>query len=148
MCSKLPWLLYLLISSQALYRARAHHPNRHPRGAWTQDRQHDQDIALANGLGREVLLHVPCRALSVGAQRAAAAGSAVVVSGRRTPVRLVEVSGEERPPVRLAYVQKRAFTHSGAQSARHFFGLGPNLALEQMTAIADRFVVFRIDTQA
>jgi len=84
----------------------------------------------------------------VGARRAAAVGSAVVVSGRWTPVRLVEVSGEERPPVLLAYVQKRAFTHSGAQSARHFVGLGPNPTLEQMTAIADRFVVFRIDAQA
>ena len=70
------------------------------------------------------------------------------MSGRWTPVRLVEVSGEERPPVLLAYVQKRAFTHSGAQSARHFVGLGPNPTLEQMTAIADRFVVCRIDTQA
>jgi hypothetical protein len=75
----------------------------------------------------------------------AATGRAVVVSGRRTPVRLVEVGVEERPPVLLAYVQKRAFTHSGAQSARDFFGLGPSPTLEQMTTLADRFVVFRIE---
>jgi hypothetical protein len=60
------------------------------------------------------------------------------------PVHLEEISLEERAPVLLAYVQKRAFTHSGPQAARHFFGLGPNPNLEEMQALADRYVVFRI----
>jgi hypothetical protein len=73
-----------------------------------------------------------------------AGGKATVISGRRMPVHLEEISLEERAPVLLAYVQKRAFTHSGPQAARHFFGLGPNPNLEEMQALADRYVVFRI----
>ena len=74
----------------------------------------------------------------------AAEGQATILSGGRKSVRLEEVSLEERAPVLLAYVQKRAFTHSGAQSARHFFGLGPNPTLEDMQAKAERYIVFRI----
>jgi hypothetical protein len=74
----------------------------------------------------------------------AAEGQATILSGGRKSVRLEEVSLEERAPVLLAYVQKRAFTHSGAQSARHFFGLGPNPTLEDMQALAERYIVFCI----
>ena len=74
----------------------------------------------------------------------AAGGKAVILSGGRHPVRLEEVSREERAPIMLAYVQKRAFTHSGAQAARHFFGLGPNPTLAEMQALADRYIVMRI----
>ena len=55
----------------------------------------------------------------------ASAGKAVMISRRRIPIQLQEIPLEERAPVLLAYVQKRAFTHSGAQASRHFFGLGP-----------------------
>jgi hypothetical protein len=44
----------------------------------------------------------------------------------------------------LAYVQKRAFTHSGAQASRHFFGLGPSPTLAELQALADRYIVMRI----
>ena len=74
----------------------------------------------------------------------AADGRAAIISGRRTPVRLQEIAVEEKPPVLHAYVQHRAFTHSGAQSARHFFGLGPHPTLKEMEAIAHRYIVFRI----
>ncbi len=74
----------------------------------------------------------------------AAQGKATILSRRRTPVRLVETAPEERAPILLAYVQARAFTHSSAQSARHFFGLGPHPTLEQMEAIANRYIVFEI----
>jgi deazaflavin-dependent oxidoreductase (nitroreductase family) len=74
----------------------------------------------------------------------AAGGEAVIVSRRKTPVRLEEIPPGERAPVLWAYVQNRAFTHSGAQASRHFFGLGPRPTLEEMEQIAGRFVVFKI----
>lgn len=74
----------------------------------------------------------------------AANGKATIVSAGRKPVRLQEVLIEERGPVLLAYVQKRAFTHSGAESARLFFGVEPEPTLGEMQAIADRYPVFRI----
>ena len=74
----------------------------------------------------------------------AANGQAVIISGRRRPVRLVEVSRADRAAVLLAYVQERAFLHSGAQAARHFFGLGPNPTLQEMEALADGYPVFEI----
>jgi hypothetical protein len=74
----------------------------------------------------------------------AAKGRATIVSGGRKPIRLEQVPVQERGPVLLAYVQKRAFTHSGAESARLFFGVEPEPTLEQMQAIADRYPVFRI----
>jgi len=75
----------------------------------------------------------------------AAEGRAIVLSGRRTPVRLVEIPDAEKPPVLLGYVQQRAFSHSGAESARLFFGLGPKPTLADMQAIASRYIVFRIE---
>jgi deazaflavin-dependent oxidoreductase (nitroreductase family) len=74
----------------------------------------------------------------------AAGSKAVILSRGRHPVRLTEVSREERAPIMLAYVQKRAFTHSGAQASRHFFGLGPHPTLAEMGALADRYIVMRI----
>ena len=74
----------------------------------------------------------------------AAGGKAAVLSRGRHPVRLEEVSRAERAPIMLAYVLKRAFTHSGAQASRHFFGLGPNPTPAEMQALADRYIVMRI----
>lgn len=76
----------------------------------------------------------------------AAGGKAVILSGGRRPVHLVETPPAERAPIMLAYVQSRAFTHSGSQAARHFFGLGPNPTLAEMEAIADRYPVFELAT--
>lgn len=75
----------------------------------------------------------------------AADGAAILHSGRKTPVQLVEVPHDERAPILLGYVNQRAFSHSGASSARLFFGLGPDPCLEEMQAIAHRYPVFRID---
>lgn len=74
----------------------------------------------------------------------AAGGNAVLISRKRYPIRLVEIAAELRAPVMLAYVQRRAFTHSGAQSARHFFGLGANPTLMEMQALAEKYVVLEI----
>lgn len=75
----------------------------------------------------------------------AAGGRAVILSGRKTPVRLVEISDSEKPPILLGYVRQRAFSHSGEESARLFFGLGPKPTLAEMQVIACRYVVFRIE---
>lgn len=77
----------------------------------------------------------------------AAQGRAMLLSGSRTHIRLVEVPVQERALTLLGYVQQRAFSHSGEESARIFFGLGPNPTLQQMEAIADRYPVFRIEAQ-
>ncbi len=74
----------------------------------------------------------------------AAGGAATIIAGRRKPVRLVEVPVDQRAPILLGYVNQRAFTHSGAQSARHFFGLSSKPTLEDMVALADRYPVFEI----
>lgn len=74
----------------------------------------------------------------------AAGGKAVILSAGRHPVHLTEIPQEEKAPIMLAYVQARAFTHSGKQSAQHFFGLGPNPSLAEMESISARYVIFRI----
>jgi len=76
----------------------------------------------------------------------AAQGRATILSGGKTPVRLVEISQEERAPILLGYVQQRAFSHSGEESAKLFFCLGPKPDLADMEAIADRYAVFQIET--
>lgn len=76
----------------------------------------------------------------------AADGQAIILSGGKTPVRLVEIPQGERAPILLGYVQQRAFSHSGEESAKLFFGLGPKPSLDNMEAIADNYVVFRIDS--
>ncbi len=77
--------------------------------------------------------------------RAAKGHAAILSSGRRS-VRLVEIPPSERAPILLGYVQQRAFSHSGEESAKLFFGLGPKPKLADMEAIADRYVVFRIES--
>ncbi len=75
----------------------------------------------------------------------ASAGQAVMISGTRVPIQLKEFAQEESAPVLLAYVQTRAFSHSGAESSRLFFGLGPRPTLEEMEKIAGRYPVFEIE---
>lgn len=74
----------------------------------------------------------------------AAGGRATRIAGRRTPIQLVEVPVEERAPILLAYVNQRAFTHSGGQSARHFFGLSAKPSLADMAGVAERYPVFEV----
>ena len=76
----------------------------------------------------------------------AAEGRATILSGGKTPVRLVEIPLGERAPILLSYVQQRVFSHSGEESAKLFFNLGPKPGLADMEAIADRYVVFQIET--
>ncbi len=74
----------------------------------------------------------------------AAQGKAIILYAKRRPVTLIEFQGPEKPAILHAYVQERAFMHSGPESARIFFGLGPNPTVEEMEPIAVRYVIFEI----
>ena len=74
----------------------------------------------------------------------AANGEAVIIHGRRTPVRLVEVPVDQRAPILLAWVQERAFTRSPRRAARLYFGTEAP-TLEYMRTLAPRYPVFMID---
>ena len=64
---------------------------------------------------------------------------------RSHPVFLVEVPVEERPPVLRAYLSKRAYSKLPEFESREFFGVSPNATLAQLSGIADRYPVFRVE---
>jgi hypothetical protein len=64
---------------------------------------------------------------------------------RSRPVRLVELPPQERPPVLMAYLSKRAYSKSPEFEAREFFGVSPGASLEDLAEIAGRYPVFRIE---
>lgn len=74
----------------------------------------------------------------------AAHGHAFIIHGRRIPVHLREVPSDERAPVLLAYVQRRAFTRSPKRAARLYFGLEAP-TLDDMDRVAASFPVFAIE---
>jgi deazaflavin-dependent oxidoreductase (nitroreductase family) len=74
----------------------------------------------------------------------AADGLAVILSGGRQTVRLVEIPVEKRAPVLLAYVSKGVFGRSAADIAKQF-GVESEPTIEQMASLADRHPVFRIE---
>ena len=77
----------------------------------------------------------------------AADGEAVLIHGRRVPIRLVEIPEEERAPILLAWVSERAFSRSPKRAARLYFGLeSPTLA--DMKALAEKYPVFAIQPRA
>jgi hypothetical protein len=67
---------------------------------------------------------------------------------RSRPVRLVELSVQERPSVLRAYLSKRAYSKSPEFEAREFFGVSPNASLDDLSEIAARYPVFRIEDRA
>jgi hypothetical protein len=73
-------------------------------------------------------------------------GEAFVIHGRRRPVRLTEVPVDQRAPILLAYVHRRAFTRSPARAARLYFGLEAP-TLEDMERVAAKFPVFAIESR-
>jgi len=78
----------------------------------------------------------------------AASGEATVLRWRRIPVRLTEVPVEERAPILVAYVSRRAFTRSAKRAARLYFGLTPPVRVEDMKPLAAKFPVFRIEPRS
>ncbi|NIH69841.1 nitroreductase/quinone reductase family protein [Modestobacter marinus] len=82
-------------------------------------------------------------------RNARAAGNQVVLArrGRRRTVTLVEVPLAERAPVIRSYVLRAGRRHDSAavtREARAFFGVGPDLAVDELATVADRFPVFRV----
>ncbi len=75
----------------------------------------------------------------------AAGGRVSILSGSRSGAKLMEIQDSEKAPILLGIVQQRAFTHTGQESSRLFFGLGPKPSLTQMEAISSRYTVLRIE---
>jgi glyoxylase-like metal-dependent hydrolase (beta-lactamase superfamily II) len=78
-----------------------------------------------------------------------AAGGRVVLQrgGVRRAVRLVEVPVRDRPPVIRSYVLRagrRPGTRQVEREAKAIFGVGEDLALDEIAGKADRFPVFRV----
>jgi hypothetical protein len=76
-----------------------------------------------------------------------AGGQAWLRRRGRTPVSLEELPAAERAPILLAYLHST--DRDGARTTRtataaHYFGLGPDPDLADLTAIADHYPVFRI----
>ena len=67
--------------------------------------------------------------------------------GVRRRFQLREVPVEERAPILLAYVQRRAFTRSPKRVARLYFGLEAP-TLQDVEKLATRFPVFAIEEPA
>ena len=77
----------------------------------------------------------------------AARGEAFIIHGARRRVHLREVTIEERAPILLVYVQRRAFTRSPKRAARLYFGLEAP-TLKDMQRLGARFPVFAIEEPA
>lgn len=68
----------------------------------------------------------------------AAAGEAVILHGKRTPVRLEEVPPEDRAPIIKKYLARNAV------STRAHFGVDPKADISEFERIAAAHPVFRI----
>lgn len=77
----------------------------------------------------------------------AAGGRAVILSGARSPVRLVEIPVEKRAPILQIYVSKGVFGRPASAIAGQF-GVEPDASLEQMASLASRHPVFRIEAKS
>ena len=77
----------------------------------------------------------------------AADGRVVLGRRQRSAARLVEVPPAERPPVIRAYELRsgrRLGSRAVTREARADFGVGPELTLAEIAAVADRFPLFRV----
>ncbi len=77
----------------------------------------------------------------------AARGDAFLLHGRRAPIHLAEVPVEQRAPILLTYVQKRAFTRSPRRAALLYFGL-ESPTLQDMEKLAPKYPVFLVEQRA
>jgi glyoxylase-like metal-dependent hydrolase (beta-lactamase superfamily II) len=78
-----------------------------------------------------------------------AAGGQVVIGGRQQrAARLAEVPVRQRAPVIRAYLVRwgrRPGSRAVAREARYYFGVGPEVSLEQIHGVAEHYPVFRIE---
>lgn len=76
-----------------------------------------------------------------------AGGRAVIRRRGASPVRMIELPVEERPPIILEYLNrgaKRSGSTTAAKTARYYFGLTADPSLDDVRAIARYYPVFRI----
>ena len=81
------------------------------------------------------------------APEAATHGDAFLLHGRRAPIHLAEIPVEQRAPILLACVQKRAFTRSPRRAAFLYFGL-KRPTLQDMEKLAPKYPVFLVEQRA
>jgi deazaflavin-dependent oxidoreductase (nitroreductase family) len=82
-------------------------------------------------------------------RNARAAGLQVTLRRWRTQhVSLHEVPPDERAPILKAYLGKRATSKSPEYEAREFFGVPLDANLDELSAIAPHYPVFRVDPVA
>jgi glyoxylase-like metal-dependent hydrolase (beta-lactamase superfamily II) len=78
-----------------------------------------------------------------------AAGGQVVIGGRhRRAARLAEVAPPQRAPVIRAYLLRwgrRPSSRAVAREARCYFGVSPQVPLEEIRAVVEHYPVFRIE---
>jgi len=78
----------------------------------------------------------------------AASGRAIIRRRGAQHVHLEEVPAEHRAPMIAEYLRRgreRSGAAAATQQARYYFGLGPNATLDDITAIAPYYPVFRIE---
>jgi hypothetical protein len=79
-----------------------------------------------------------------------ASGHALLRRRGTRHVHLEELPAQYRPPVIAEYLRRcheRSGEAAAAKQARYYFGLGPSATLEDITAIAPYYPVFRIEYQ-
>jgi hypothetical protein len=100
-------------------------------------------LVTAEYKGNRYLVSLPGESVWVRNVRAANY-NAVIRRWRATPVRLEEVPVDQRAPVIRAYLSTRAYSKSPEFEAQEFFGVSPTATLDDLSAIAPHYPVFRI----
>ena len=107
------------------------------------------NLVLAQHEGQRYLVSLTGESEWVRNVRAAQCRVVLTRGERRRDVRLIEVPVQDRAPVIRSYVlraARRPGTRAVGREARAFFGVGPDLALDEIATRADRFPVFRVVT--
>jgi deazaflavin-dependent oxidoreductase (nitroreductase family) len=74
----------------------------------------------------------------------AAEGHAVILSGTRSSIKLVEIPSEARAPILQRYVSQGVFGRSAEEIASQF-GVTPDASIPELEEVANRHPVFKIE---
>ncbi|SOC50173.1 Glyoxylase, beta-lactamase superfamily II [Blastococcus aggregatus] len=105
------------------------------------------DLVRAEHGGQDYLVSLTGESEWVRNVRAARGRVVLARRGRRQVVTLVEVPTPDRAPVIRSYALRagrRLGSSAVSREARAFFGVGPDLAVEEIATVADRFPTFRV----
>ncbi|SFF42878.1 nitroreductase/quinone reductase family protein [Blastococcus tunisiensis] len=105
------------------------------------------NLVRAEHAGQDYLVSLTGESEWVRNVRAARGRVVLARRGRRREVTLVEVPPPDRAPVIRSYVLRagrRRGSSTVGREARAFFGVGPDLAVEEIATVADRFPTFRV----